>query len=151
MIFYKVFYVSHQYTLFKSYLHPIDAYFISTAKRRLDRIYYALVEQASQNKVNNSNSNSSSSSSNSNNDKNYIDINIASPSSSAAAAAPTTVNNINRNVIPRIVLDALVESAGLLGMTDRAFATFQEYRTLFHLIPDIHAYNSLLAGVSFCR
>lgn len=144
MIFYEVFYVSHQYTLFTSNLHPIDAYFTSTAKRRLDNIYYALVEQASQKKVNNNNS-----SSNSNNDKNYIDSNNAS--SSSTAVAPTTVNNIHRNVIPRIVLDALVEASGLLGMTDRAFATFQEYRTLFHLIPDIHAYNSLLTGVSFCR
>jgi len=124
---------------FSSNFHPFDAYLISTAKRRLDNIYYALIEQASQKKDDKNNS-----SSNSNNDRNYIDSTIASSSSS-------TANSINRNIIPRIVLDALIEAAGQLGMTDRAFATFQEYRTLFHRIPDIHTYNSLLTGVSFCR
>jgi len=133
-----------QYSSFKNKLvsiivGPPSPFLFDHAKRRLDNIYYALVEQASQNKDDKNNS-----SSNSNNDRNYIDSTIASSSSS-------TANSINRNIIPRIVLDALIEAAGQLGMTDRAFATFQEYRTLFHRIPDIHTYNSLLTGVSFCR
>ena len=48
--------------------------------------------------------------------------------------------------MPRLVLDGIVEAAGRLGMNDRAFATFQEYRTLFGVTPDIHSYNSLLAA-----
>lgn len=49
-------------------------------------------------------------------------------------------------VVPRIVLDALVEASGNLGMADRAFAIFQDYHSLFDVTPDIHSYNSLLTA-----
>jgi hypothetical protein len=62
------------------------------------------------------------------------------------------VNGGTRNSkIPRIVLDSIVEAAGKLDLTDRAFATFQEYTNLFLITPDIHSYNSLLASVACAR
>jgi pentatricopeptide repeat protein len=57
----------------------------------------------------------------------------------------------NGHVVPRIALDAIVESSGRLDITDRAFATFQEYKGLFNIQPDIHSYNSLLASCAYAR
>jgi len=113
-----------------------DAYCLSTAKRRLDNIYYTLVEEATRNKSYN------------NNNINIEEGKLHNESNITTTSPSTTTH---RNFVPRIVLNALIEAAGKMGLTDRAFATFQEYRTLFHLVPDIHAYNSLLAGVSHCR
>lgn len=47
-------------------------------------------------------------------------------------------------IIPRLALDAVVETAGRYSQMDRAFATFQEYRTLFKVSPDTNSFNSLL-------
>lgn len=54
-------------------------------------------------------------------------------------------------IVPRIALDAIVEASGRLDMTDRAFATFREYKGLFNIHPDIHSYNSLLASCAYAR
>lgn len=62
-----------------------------------------------------------------------------------AAAAPQVM------LAPRIVLDALVEASGRLGMADRAFAIFQDYNNLFDVTPDIHSYNSLLSACAVQR
>lgn len=50
--------------------------------------------------------------------------------------------------VPRIVLDSIVEAAGKLDLIDRAFATFQEYRDVFQVEPNIDSYNSLLSSVA---
>lgn len=60
-----------------------------------------------------------------------------SHNSAEDAAAPARV--------PRVVLDALVESAGRMGLTDKAFTIFQEYSSLFNTEPDINSYNALLS------
>jgi hypothetical protein len=47
-------------------------------------------------------------------------------------------------VIPRTVLDAVIEAYGYFGLRDRAFATLEEYKSIFQLEPDIYTYNSLM-------
>jgi PPR repeat family len=42
-------------------------------------------------------------------------------------------------------------AAGRMGQIDRAFATFKEYKTLFNLCPDVHAFNSLLYACASFR
>lgn len=51
--------------------------------------------------------------------------------------------------VPKIALDALIISTAKSGKQDRSFATFEEYRTLFGVTPDIHSYNGLLLSASF--
>ncbi len=53
--------------------------------------------------------------------------------------------------VPRIALDAIVETSGRLDLNDRAFATFLEYQPVFRLQPDIHSYNALLASCGYAR
>eukprot|EP01038_Epipyxis_sp_PR26KG_P012591 gene12591-16884_t len=48
--------------------------------------------------------------------------------------------------VPRVALDAIVDAAGRLYLTDRSFATFQEFQPLFNVQPDINSYNSLLTS-----
>jgi hypothetical protein len=51
--------------------------------------------------------------------------------------------------IPALALDAVITCAGMIGNTDRAFATFAEYDELFGLTRDVTAYNALLEGASY--
>jgi hypothetical protein len=51
--------------------------------------------------------------------------------------------------IPALALDSIITCAGMVGNTDRAFATFDEYSELFGLERDVTAYNALMEGVSF--
>lgn len=52
--------------------------------------------------------------------------------------------------VPPMAVTGVIMAAGRMGQIDRAFATFQEYQTLFNLTPDVHAFNALLwAGASF--
>ncbi len=53
--------------------------------------------------------------------------------------------------VPRLALDAIVEAAGRLDLTDRAFATFNEYSSVFGLAHDIHSFNALLASSACAR
>lgn len=53
--------------------------------------------------------------------------------------------------VPRLILDAVVESAGVVNLPDRAFAVFQEYQSLFLTKPDVHSYNALLAACAAQR
>ena len=53
--------------------------------------------------------------------------------------------------IPRMTLNAIIMAAGRMGQIDRAFATFKEYKTLFNLCPDVHAFNSLLYACASFR
>ncbi len=53
--------------------------------------------------------------------------------------------------VPRMALDAIVEASGRLDLNDRAFATFLEYQPVFHIQPDIHSYNALLASCGYAR
>ena len=53
--------------------------------------------------------------------------------------------------VPQIVLNALIVAAGRLNQLDRAFATFQEYRSLFGHKQDIHAFNALLQAIAYSR
>jgi pentatricopeptide repeat protein len=39
-------------------------------------------------------------------------------------------------------------SAARLGQTDRAFATFQEYKPLFRVEPSVHSYNALIQAAA---
>jgi pentatricopeptide repeat protein len=50
--------------------------------------------------------------------------------------------------VPRVVLDALIHSAGKAGQLDRAFRIFQEATTIFKVEPDLTTYNALLAACS---
>ena len=81
-----------------------------------------------------------------------------------------------RHIVPRIALDAIIEAAGRFNiqflfnanavifmksklfvcykrqdLTDRAFATFAEYPTLFKVEPDVHSYNALLTASAASR
>ena len=57
----------------------------------------------------------------------------------------------NDQDIPRLLVNAIIIAAGKMGQLDRSFATFQEYHTVFGLIPDLHAYNALLAAISLSK
>lgn len=48
--------------------------------------------------------------------------------------------------VPRVVLDALIQSAGRVGQLDRAFRIFQETSSIFGVTPDLTTYNALLAA-----
>jgi hypothetical protein len=85
--------------------HGIHGYQSVEARRRLDSLYFALVEMVR--------------------------------GARKASAEPA---------VSRVVLDAIVEASGRMGMVDRAFATFQEYETMFNVQADIHSYNSLLTA-----
>jgi hypothetical protein len=54
-------------------------------------------------------------------------------------------------VVPMVVLDAILESAGKLESVDRAFATFQDYQKVFEIQPTTETYNSLLISASWHR
>lgn len=53
--------------------------------------------------------------------------------------------------IPRLVLDVMVEAFGRVDLTDRSFEIFQDYVSVFNVVPNIHSYNSLLASVACAR
>jgi hypothetical protein len=57
----------------------------------------------------------------------------------------------NNQNIPRLLVNAIIIAAGKMGQLDRSFATFQECYTVFGLIPDLHAYNALLAAISLSK
>ena len=57
----------------------------------------------------------------------------------------------NNQNIPRILVNAIIMAAGKMGQLDRSFATFQEYHTVFGLIPNIHAYNALLCATALSK
>lgn len=46
--------------------------------------------------------------------------------------------------VPIILLDAVIETCGKMGMMDRAFATLEEYQSYFKVKPTIESYNSML-------
>jgi hypothetical protein len=54
-------------------------------------------------------------------------------------------------IVPRMTLNAVIMAAGRMGQIDRSFATFKEYKTLFNLVPDVHAYNALLFACATFR
>lgn len=54
-------------------------------------------------------------------------------------------------IVPIVVLDAILESAGKLESVDRAFATFQDYQKIFQIHPTTETYNSLLLSASWHR
>jgi len=47
-------------------------------------------------------------------------------------------------LVPRMALNSIIMAAGHMGQIDRAFATFQEYESLFDMKYDLHSYNALL-------
>jgi Pentatricopeptide repeat domain len=51
----------------------------------------------------------------------------------------------------KLCLDSVVLGAGKRGTVDRAFATFQEYQTLFSVRPDVVSYNALLCAAAHTR
>jgi hypothetical protein len=57
----------------------------------------------------------------------------------------------NHQNIPRLLVNAIIMAAGKMGQLDRSFATFQEYHTVFGLIPNIHAYNALLCATALSK
>ena len=57
----------------------------------------------------------------------------------------------NNQKIPKLLVNSIIMAAGKMGQLDRSFATFQEYHTVFGLIPDLHAYNALLAATSLSK
>ena len=50
--------------------------------------------------------------------------------------------------VPKYALTTVISAAGRMGQSDRAFATFAEYKSMFGLEHDIHSYNALLAAVA---
>ena len=48
--------------------------------------------------------------------------------------------------IPRVVLDAFITVGKRTGRTERSFAMFQEYKSIFQLKPSVTSYNSLMAS-----
>ena len=38
---------------------------------------------------------------------------------------------------------------GRLAQRDRAFATFQEFESVFHRVPVLHSYNALLFSIAY--
>lgn len=52
----------------------------------------------------------------------------------------------SKQVVPRVVLDSLVEASGKLDLIDRAFATFGEFKEVFGVEPNVDSYNSLLSA-----
>lgn len=55
------------------------------------------------------------------------------------------------HVVPMVVLDAILESAGKLESVDRAFATFKDYQQVFQIQPTTETYNSLLLSATWQR
>jgi len=53
------------------------------------------------------------------------------------------------NNVPILIVNSIIIAYGKIFKPDQAFATFQEYKTLFGMTPDILTYNSLLLAVSF--
>jgi len=53
--------------------------------------------------------------------------------------------------VPPMTLNAVIMAAGRMGQIDRSFATFKEYKSLFNLDVDVHAYNALLFACSSFR
>ncbi len=53
------------------------------------------------------------------------------------------------NNVPITIVNSIIIAYGKIFKPDQAFATFQEYKTLFGMNPDILTYNSLLLAVSF--
>lgn len=49
---------------------------------------------------------------------------------------------------PPVILDAIIMGSGKRGNIDRAFATFQEMKTVLNVPPTIHTYNALLFATS---
>lgn len=135
----------------------------SENKNKLDLLYDALLAQQTQHHNHSGDTNkaattvsSSSSSSSSISSSPSSSMTVDSSGSTAAVSAISSSTSGMMGAvtfkIPRIVLDALVESAGRLNMLDRAFAIFQDYPTVFRVSPDIHSYNSLLAACALnCR
>eukprot|EP00428_Durinskia_dybowskii_P074795 CAMPEP_0170397644 /NCGR_PEP_ID=MMETSP0117_2-20130122/22984_1 /TAXON_ID=400756 /ORGANISM="Durinskia baltica, Strain CSIRO CS-38" /LENGTH=743 /DNA_ID=CAMNT_0010654159 /DNA_START=14 /DNA_END=2245 /DNA_ORIENTATION=- len=101
---------------------------------RIDSLYFALVEQvrAARSAASESNTDTNTGSCNSSNSSNSSDGGGLEPTRSAT--------------VPVVLLNALIESAGRLGNSNRAFTIFQECPTLFGINPNIHTYNSLLAA-----
>jgi hypothetical protein len=48
-----------------------------------------------------------------------------------------------------MILNSIIIAYGRIYKPDQAFATFQEYKTLFGMTPDILTYNALLLAVSY--
>jgi hypothetical protein len=53
--------------------------------------------------------------------------------------------------IPAIALNSVITAAGRVGHVDRAFATFQEYKSVFGLEYDVHSYNALLGACAMSK
>ncbi len=53
------------------------------------------------------------------------------------------------NNVPIMILNSIIIAYGRIYKPDQAFATFQEYKTLFGMTPDILTYNALLLAVSY--
>jgi hypothetical protein len=87
-------------------------------KQQLEALYFALVEQ------------------------------VRASKSAAAEAGVESTATAARTSPPRVVLDALIESAGYLGLVNKSFSMFQECSSLFSVAPDINTYNALLAATS---
>jgi len=51
--------------------------------------------------------------------------------------------------VPIMILNSIIIAYGRIYKPDQAFATFQEYKTLFGMTPDILTYNALLLAVSY--
>jgi hypothetical protein len=49
---------------------------------------------------------------------------------------------------PPVIFDAIIMGSGKRGNIDRAFATFQEMKTVLNIPPTIHTYNALLFATS---
>jgi hypothetical protein len=94
-------------------------------KQQLESLYFALVEQVRASKTA------------------AAEAGEAGVEGAALAAATAA-----RTSPPRVVLDALIESAGYLGLVNKSFSMFQECASLFNVAPDINTYNALLAATS---
>jgi hypothetical protein len=93
-------------------------------KQQLESLYFALVEQVRASKG------------------------AAAEAGEASAESAAVAGGAARTSPPRVVLDALIESAGYLGLVNKSFSMFQECASLFNVTPDINTYNALLAATS---
>jgi hypothetical protein len=55
------------------------------------------------------------------------------------------------SIVPQLALNSIIIASGRMGQLDRSFATFQEYKSLFGLDPDLHSYNALLMAAARSR